>query len=121
MSSDLEVINISIVEQARELMTSRFATMVKYFIEDTEMYISEIKRGIEEKSAEVVLSPSHTIKSSAKQLGAERVSKTAEEIESVCRNILDSNSDNIDSLSTLYQQLEKDFADAIPELNKFCD
>lgn len=73
MNEQLEVLNMSVVEEARELMSERFPMMVKYFLEDTQMYLEEIERGVKENNAEIAISPAHTIKSSAKQLGAERV------------------------------------------------
>ena len=46
MNEQLEVLNMSIVEEARELMSDRFPMMVKYFLEDTQMYLEEIEKGV---------------------------------------------------------------------------
>ena len=61
MNEQLEILNISIVEEARELMSDRFPMMVKYFLEDTQMYLEEIEKGVKENNAEIAISPAHTL------------------------------------------------------------
>jgi HPt (histidine-containing phosphotransfer) domain-containing protein len=68
----------------------------------------------------MIISPAHTIKSSAKQLGAERVYNIAKELEELCRNIFENDASGLDRLESLYSQLEKEVATASLELNKFC-
>lgn len=118
MSNNLEIVNLSIVEEAKELMGDRFPTMVKYFLEDTEMYVSEIERGVGEKNAELALSPAHTIKSSAKQLGAERVSDLAKQIEAHCRDIQDGDDEDYEQLDRLFQDLKEEIEAATPMLEE---
>lgn len=113
--ADLETINLSVVEEAKELMNERFPTMVKYFLEDTEMYISEIANAIQNKDFEVAVSPAHTIKSSAKQLGAEKVSDVARQIEHHAREMIDNGGDDFDTLDKLYHELKEEF-DAVAPL-----
>lgn len=116
--TDPEIINARIVKAARELMGERFPTMVKYFLEDTEMYMSEIEKAIEEKDFARAISPSHTIKSSAKQLGAEKVSDIAKQIEVHSREMQDSGSDDFDSLDRLYHELQEELKDATRSLEQ---
>jgi HPt (histidine-containing phosphotransfer) domain-containing protein len=118
MEKQLKVLNMEIVAEAKELMNERFPMMVKYFLEDTAMYIEEIRRGVEEDNAEIAISPAHTIKSSAKQLGAERVSDTSKLIEELCRNITENKSSNLQELKLLYDNLKQEFENVSLELEK---
>ena len=120
MSEQLEIINMSIVEEAKELMSDRFPMMVKYFLEDTQMYLEEIARGVSENNAEMAISPAHTIKSSAKQLGAERVSEVSKAIEELCRDITENGNDDFAQFEKIYEELKEEINVASPELTKLC-
>jgi len=116
----LDIINMKLVEEARDLMNERFPTMVSYFLEDTEMYLAEIERGVNENNPKIAIPPAHTIKSSAKQLGAERVSEIAQNIEELCRNIVDTGSDDLTEFQSLAKKLKEEVELATPEFNKLC-
>jgi len=117
----VSIINLVTVNEAKILMTDHFPTMVTYFLEDTEMYLQEIERGVQEKNAELAISPAHTIKSSAKQLGAEQVSNVAKEIEELCRNIIDKHSSDFTQFEQLCLKLKSEIDAATPELKKLCE
>lgn len=119
-NAQIDIINMNTVAEAKALMNDRFPMMVKYFLEDTQMYLEEIERGVQEKNVEMAISPAHTIKSSAKQLGAERVSSIAKAIEELCRNISERGVPGIGELEMLYTQLKKEVDVVTPELNKLC-
>ena len=119
MDQELEIINIEDIDTARNLLGDRFSIIIKYFLEDTEMYSSEIAKGLKEKNIRIISSSAHTIKSSAKQLGIDRVSEVAKQMEILCREIIDSNNQNWERLEKLYNSLNKELEKAIPELNKF--
>lgn len=114
--ADLETINLSIVEEAKDLMSERFPTMIKYFLEDTRMYIGEIENSVQNNDFEIAISPAHTIKSSAKQLGAEKVSDVARQIEQFARDMLDNKGDDFDTLDKLYHELKEEFEAVAPLL-----
>jgi len=116
----LEIININTVNTAKDLMGDRFPVMIKYFLEDLQMYMEEIARGLKEQNTKVIVSSAHTIKSSAKQLGVDRVSDIAKQIESLCREMIDTNKQEFLSLEELNIKLKNEVILAIPELNKFC-
>jgi HPt (histidine-containing phosphotransfer) domain-containing protein len=101
-------------------MGDRFPVMIKYFLEDLQMYMEEIARGLKEQNTKVIVSSAHTIKSSAKQLGVDRVSDIAKQIESLCREMIDTNKQEFLSLEELNIKLKNEVILAIPELNKFC-
>ena len=94
--------------------------MIKYFIEDTENYMREIAEGCKSKSAEMALRPAHTIKSSAAQIGADKASDIARQIEDVCREIIANGNEDYVQLEKLYNQLKSEIAIVVPELIKFC-
>ncbi len=117
----LDIINTKLAEEAKNLMTDRFPTMVSYFLEDTQMYLEEIEKGASEDDPERAIAPAHTIKSSAKQLGAERVAEIAKNIEELCRNLVDSGSNDLEQFKNLAQKLKAEIDLATPELNKLCE
>lgn len=120
MTEQIKIINIDTINTTKDLMGDRLSTMIKYFLEDTQMYMEEIARGITEKNPQIALISSHTIKSSAKQLGADRVSEVAKQIESLCRELDKDIDQGYLKLEKLYNELKNEIADATPELNKFC-
>ncbi len=120
MIQQLEIINTSTVNTTKDLMGDRFPMMIKYFLEDLQMYMEEIARGLKEKNIQIVLSSSHTIKSSAKQLGVDRVSDVAKQLETLCREMIDANKQEFLSLEELSGKLKNEIILATPELNKLC-
>ena len=94
--------------------------MVKYFLEDIQIYLEEIEKGVQAKNVEMAISPAHTIKSSAKQLGVDRVCIIAKDMEELCRNILENGGASFAEFEALYSQLKKEVDIATPELNKLC-
>jgi len=114
----LEIINISIMNEAKELMGDRFVTMVEYFIEDSEGYLAEIEAGIKAKDEQALIPPSHTVKSSAKQIGAERVSEVAKNIESFCREFDKSDPSSFLKLEDLAWQLKEELSMSNNEFKK---
>lgn len=120
MAQESEIINIETVDTAKNLLGDRFSLIIKYFLEDTQAYLSEIAKGLKDKNIRVIFSSSHTIKSSAKQLGIDRVSEVAKQTEILCQEIMGSNNQNWEGLQELYHRLKDELEKAIPELNKFC-
>ncbi len=120
MTQESEIINIQALDTARNLLGDRFSIIIKYFLEDIEIYLSEIAKGLKEKDIRIISSSSHTIKSSAKQLGIDRVSEVAKQTEILCQEIMGSNNQNWEGLQELYHRLKDELEKAIPELNKFC-
>jgi HPt (histidine-containing phosphotransfer) domain-containing protein len=116
----LDIINMKTIAEAKALMNDRFPMMVKYFLEDMQIYLEEIEKGVQTKNVEMAISPAHTIKSSAKQLGVDRVSVIAKDIEELCRNLVDNRGEGFAKFEALYRQLKKEVDIATPELNKLC-
>jgi HPt (histidine-containing phosphotransfer) domain-containing protein len=120
MTQESEIINIEALDTARNLLGERFSVIIKYFLEDTEVYLAEIAKGLKEKNIRIIFSSSHTIKSSAKQLGIDRLSDVAKQTESLSLEMMDSGNQAWEDLERLYNKLKNELDKAIPELNKFC-
>ena len=56
MTQQSEIINIQALDTARHLLGDRFSIIIKYFLEDTEMYSSEIAKGLKEKNIRIISS-----------------------------------------------------------------
>ena len=93
------------VVKAKSMMKRRFPTMIEYFLEDTQNYLEQIKEGLEAKDYSQLVVPSHTIKSSSRQMGAFAVSDLAREIESLAR----SEEGSFETLLVLTEQLQEQF------------
>ena len=113
-----EIINLASVEEARSIMQDKFPLMIEYFLEDTSTYMNSINEGLAANDAEKVQSPAHTIKSSAAQIGADKVSNLAKQIEHMAKEILNGDSQNFEEISSLFEKLKEAFAEAEPELKK---
>ncbi len=118
MNKELKLIDYTAVKEAKQVMRDRFAIMVKYFIEDTENYLLEIEKGLENDDIQAILLPAHTIKSAARQMGAQRVSSVAKTLEFLCRDAIASSGTININFNKLYEQLKEEFELVVPELSK---
>ena len=82
----LDVLDKDIIFKSKRMMKQRFPIMVEYFLEDTQNYINQIREGTIQNDYAQLVVPSHTIKSSARQMGAITVSELAKEIEVSARS-----------------------------------
>lgn len=74
-----EIFDMRIVQEAKDTMKTKFPLMVEYFLEDSQIYVNDIKSG------KTVTEAAHTLKSSSRQMGAVKLSNIAREIEEVSR------------------------------------
>ena len=118
MSENIQILNEQILNEAKGLMKDRFPMMVKYFLEDTEMYLGEIQQAIKTNEIENAVSPAHTIKSSSKQLGAEKLSEIAKEMEAFTRDAKN-NAEDIETLNNLLKDMSNEFKLVISELENY--
>lgn len=112
------IINQAAMEETKSIMQDKFPMMVEYFLEDAKMYVSSIDEGIKSNDVKQVVSPAHTIKSSAFQVGAQKVSEIAKEIEEVASEMLEKDEYDLEKLNELYNQLDSALSEAEPELKK---
>lgn len=101
----LEFLDQDIIIKSKKMMKQRFPTMVEYFLEDTQNYINQIREGITQNDYAQLVVPSHTIKSSARQMGAITVSDLAKDIEVFAR----AEETSFDDFSHMVDELQKQF------------
>lgn len=116
-----QIINMASVDEAKSVMKDKFPMMIEYFLEDAAMYINSIDEGLKAKDADKVKSPAHTIKSSANQLGADKVSDISKQMENMAKDMLDGGAGDFDQLNALFEELKAAFAEAEPELKKLME
>ena len=70
---------------AREELGAGFARILGYFREDGEKSVARIEEAMHRRDAAALVLPAHTMKSEARQFGAEPLAALAEEIEFAAR------------------------------------
>jgi len=74
------------LEDLRATLGSSFARMLAVFREDLPAYIEALQQGLDAQSAERVINVAHTIKGSAANIGAQRLSEVCKRIEAAAGN-----------------------------------
>ena len=81
MSDDTIIMDEEVIKDLREALNKKFNIMLEYFIEDSATYMSKIKEGIKDNNVKKIISASHPLKSSSRQVGAMLLGKLSEYIE----------------------------------------
>ncbi|MEQ1704610.1 MAG: Hpt domain-containing protein [Rickettsiales bacterium] len=106
-----DLLDMIAIAEVKAMMKAKFPTMVEYFLEDSESYITSIREGIAASNAEKIVSPAHTLKSSAQQMGAIRVSEIAKEMEVLAREQSSSGNNDMQAFAAMLSKLETAFAE----------
>jgi HPt (histidine-containing phosphotransfer) domain-containing protein len=77
-------------QRARAELGANFVRILGYFREDGEKAVSRIEEAMHERNVASIVLPAHTMKSEARQFGAEQLGTLAEEIEVAARRALES-------------------------------
>lgn len=104
-----DILDMTAVNEAKDTMKAKFPTMVQYFMEDAEAYIRSIREGISLASAEKIISPAHTLKSSSRQMGAMRMSTIAKAMEALAREQCNTGKIDMEPLAEMLVKLEAAF------------
>lgn len=104
-----ELFDLNSLAEAKRTMKAKFGTMVQYFLEDSESYIIAIKEAITANNVEAIISPSHTLKSSSKQMGAERLSNISKEIEAMAREQTSAGKSDFTAFHAMVDELQTIF------------
>lgn len=104
-----DLIDFNALAEAKEMMKAKFPTMVEYYLEDSVNYIALIHEGMKASNVERIISPAHTLKSSSRQMGAQRVSALAKEIEALARDQTSAGTHDIHAFAPLVSALEAAF------------
>lgn len=78
---DIELVDWDIFCRARTELGAGFARILSYFREDGEKAVEKIENAMHRHDAAALVLPAHTMKSEARQFGAEPLGALAEEIE----------------------------------------
>lgn len=106
-----DILDMTAINEAKSTMKAKFPTMVQYFLEDAETYIGTIREGISLASAEKIVSPAHTLKSSSRQMGAQRMSDIAKDMEALAREQSGSGKNDMPPFAEMLVKLEAAFAE----------
>ncbi len=83
-----DMLDESAVAEARSMMLDKFPRLVSFFLEDAEGYISKIEDSLRMGDAQSMVPPAHTLKSSARQMGAVKLADVAMYLETESRKAL---------------------------------
>jgi HPt (histidine-containing phosphotransfer) domain-containing protein len=75
--------------RTRAQLGAGFARILSYFREDGDKSVARIEEAMQRKDAAALVLPAHTVKSEARQFGAEQLGSLAEEIEFAARRALE--------------------------------
>jgi HPt (histidine-containing phosphotransfer) domain-containing protein len=75
--------------RTRAQLGAGFARILSYFREDGDKSVAKIEDAMQRKDAAALVLPAHTVKSEARQFGAEQLGSLAEEIEFAARRALE--------------------------------
>ena len=84
-----EIVDWSIFSRTRNELGPSFVRILGYFREDGEKSIAQIEDAMHRHDAVGLVSPAHTLKSEARQFGAEPLGELAEEIEFTARRYVE--------------------------------
>jgi len=84
-----EVVDWTVFCAARSELGAGFARILSYFREDGEKAVSRIEAAMQGRDTAGLVLPAHTMKSEARQFGAEPLGALAEEIEFTARRAIE--------------------------------
>src|SRR3954471_9293335 len=86
---DLTLVDWDVFVRVRTELGAGFARILSYFREDGEKAVEKIEAAMHSRNTSGLVLPAHTIKSEARQFGAEPLGALAEEIEVAARRAIE--------------------------------
>src|SRR3954469_3119807 len=86
---DLLLVDWDVFVRARSELGAGFARILSYFREDGEKAVAKIEEAMHARNASGLVLPAHTMKSEARQFGADPLGALAEEIELGARRAIE--------------------------------
>lgn len=86
---EAELIDWNVFCRARSELGAGFARILGYFQEDGEKAVARIEEAMHRRDAAGLVLPAHTMKSEARQFGADPLGELAEEIEFAARRFVE--------------------------------
>lgn len=106
MNPKLEVIMVTInedtIDELRELMEDDFIELLQSFIDDIQVKVQQIQNAIEHFDCYSLRQKSHSLKGSARNIGAEKMSDLCYYLEKAGKE------KNLEDVQEIYQKLEKE-------------
>jgi len=93
MNYDIEAMDMDMLNEVRSILKARWPEMVEGFLEDTEMYIENIKNGFANDDKMAVASSAHPLKSSSGSMGFTGLSEIAKKIEYDAKDAIENGGD----------------------------
>lgn len=90
MSDSEPIVDWRIFSRTRSELGPGFVRILGYFREDGEKSVAKIEDAMQRKDATALVIPAHTLKSEARQFGAEPLGELSEEIEFAARRAIES-------------------------------
>lgn len=84
-----ELVDWSVFSEARKTLGPGFVRILGYFKQDGEESVRRIEEAMQRRDTAGLVRPAHTMKSEARQFGAEPLSELAEEIEFAARRSIE--------------------------------
>lgn len=84
------IVDWGVFQRTRTELGAGFVRILGYFREDGEKSVDKIEEAMHRKDAAALVIPAHTLKSEARQFGAELIGTLAEEIEFAARRAVES-------------------------------
>ena len=84
-----DLVDWSTFASVRAELGANFVRILGYFREDGEKSVAKIEAAMHGKDAAAMIIPAHTLKSEARQFGAEPLAQIAEEIETSARHAVE--------------------------------
>lgn len=106
------------VNEAKSTMKAKYPLMIEYFLEDSQTYIENIKNAIASNQIEQIVAHAHALKSSARQMGAIRMSDISRTMEELGREHIIRKQRNFTPFIEAIPKLEAAFADTKLALHK---
>lgn len=88
-SESSTVVNWAVFSRTRTQLGSGFIRILGYFREDGEKSVAKIEEAMQVRDATALVRPAHTLKTEARQFGAEPLGALAEEIEFTARRSIE--------------------------------
>lgn len=88
-NQDEALVDWDLFVRSRAELGAGFARILSYFREDGEKAVEKIEAAMHSRNASGLVLPAHTMKSEARQFGAEPLGALAEEIEMVARRAIE--------------------------------
>ncbi len=117
IENDTPTVNWSSFAEVRTALGADFVRILGYFREDGTKSVAAIEEAMRSRDAARLVLPAHTLKGESAQFGAEKLSETAERIETVARYCIERHIEPDEVLKEVVG-LRQLFEDSLGQLEK---